>query len=394
MSDDLHADKKSAEESKVITHRAADPVYPGLEGVLAGESAICDVEESTGQLLYRGYPIQDLAERASFEEVAYLLLMGKLPNREELAGFSAELVGSRPLPETTLRFLKSVPASVHLMDFLRTAVSFQGLDDPDRGSNTHEANLRKAIRLIARMPVLLAAFQNGRREPLSPDPSLSHAANLLWMLTGKRPDPFSAKVMEVSLILYAEHEFNASTFAARVTASSLSDLHSAITAAIGSLKGPLHGGANEAVMKMLLEIGGVENAESFVRDRLARKERIMGFGHRVLKKGDIRSDIIKRYAKELGERKKDTKWFVLSERIEELVRREKGLPPNLDFYSASAYYLMGLPIELDTPLFVCSRIAGWSAHVLEQHDHNRLIRPRCRYTGPPERPFPPIESKG
>lgn len=371
----------------------SDRVYPGLEGVLAGESAICDVEETTGGLLYRGYPIGELAEQATFEEVAYLLLMGKLPNRKELSGFSEALARARTLSESARRFLKTVSPGANPMDFLRTAVSFLGLEDPDRSSNEHPANLRKAIRLIAQIPSLLAAFRSAPEAPPEPDPGLSHAANLLYLITGRRPDPFSAKVMEVSLILYAEHEFNASTFAARVTASSLSDLHSAITSAIGSLKGPLHGGANEAVMKMLLEIGGIENAERFLHDRLSRKERIMGFGHRVLKTGDIRSDIIKRYARELGEKKNDRKWYDLSRWIEEKMAREKGLRPNLDFYSASAYYLLGLPIEFDTPLFVCSRIAGWSAHVLEQHDHNRLIRPRCRYTGPRDLRYLPIESR-
>ncbi len=375
--------------------RGADPdrIYHGLEGVLAGASAICDVEETNGGLFYRGYRIEDLAERASFEEVAYLLLMGKLPNRKELSAFSEELARSRPLPEAARRFLKTVSPTANPMDFLRTAVSFLGLDDPDRESNAHSENLRKAIRLIAQIPSLLAAFRSAPGEPPPSDPSLSHAANLLYLLTGRRPDPFSAKVMEVSLILYAEHEFNASTFAARVTASSLSDMHSAVTSAIGSLKGPLHGGANEAVMKMLLEIGGIENAERYIGKRLARKERIMGFGHRVLKQGDVRSKIIKKYAEELGERKKDRKWFDLSSRIEEKMRREKELYPNLDFYSASAYYLLGLPIEFDTPLFVCSRISGWSAHVMEQHDHNRLIRPRCFYTGPKDLPYLPIEHR-
>ena len=370
-----------------------DRVYPGLEGVLAGESAICDVEEATGGLFYRGYRIEDLAERASFEEVAYLLQLGKLPNRKELSDFSTELVQSRPLSEPARRFLKTVPPGSNPMDFLRTAVSFLGLDDPDRESNARPANLRKAVRLIAQIPSLLAAFKSAPGAPPAPDPSLSHAANLLYLLTGTRPDPFSARVMEVSLILYAEHEFNASTFAARVTASSRSDMHSAITSAVGSLKGPLHGGANEAVMKMLLDIGGIENAERFIHARLARKERIMGFGHRVLKTGDVRSDIIKKYAKDLGEKKNDRKWFDLSSRIEEIMRREKGLHPNLDFYSASAYYLLGLPIEFDTPLFVCSRISGWSAHVIEQHDHNRLIRPRCLYTGPRNLPYVPMESR-
>lgn len=370
-------------------------VFPGLEGVLAGESAICDVDSESGGLLYRGYRIEDLAEGASFEEVAYLLLMGRLPDQEALSEFSAEWVRSRPLPERVLRFLKELPPSANPMDVLRTAVSILGIDDPDRDRNDHPANLRKGIRLAAQMPMILAAFQafSQKKAFLLSEPGLSHAENLLYLLTGERPDPFSAKVMNVSLILYAEHEFNASSFAARVTASSLSDMHSAITSGIGSLKGPLHGGANEQVMKMLLEVGTVDRVEPYLRDRLARKERIMGFGHRVLKTGDSRSNIIKRYAKELGERKKNTRWFEIGSRIEEIMAKEKHLHPNLDFYSAPAYYLLGLPVQLDTPLFVCSRVSGWAAHVIEQHDHNRLIRPRCLYTGPKNQKFVPLESR-
>jgi 2-methylcitrate synthase/citrate synthase II len=369
-----------------------EKVYDGLEGVLAGESAICDVDHDTGGLLYRGYRIVDLAEQASFEEVAYLLLVGTLPNQKALSSFREDLAGARSLPDHVVRFLQGLPLSSNPMDVLRTGVSLLGVEDSDRESNDHRSNFRKAVRLTAQMPTLLAAF--GRKGDLPPFVSdLSHAEHLLYLLTGRRPDPFSVKVMNVSLILYAEHEFNASTFAARVTASSLSDIHSAVTSAIGSLKGPLHGGANEAVMKMLLEIGSIENAEKYIRERLARKERIMGFGHRVLKGGDVRSDIIKRYAEELGERKNEKKWFELSSRIEAIMREEKNLHPNLDFYSASAYYLMGLPISFDTPLFVCSRISGWSAHVIEQHDHNRLIRPRCKYTGPRGLPYLPIEKR-
>jgi 2-methylcitrate synthase/citrate synthase II len=373
----------------------SEKVTPGLEGVLAGESAICDVDHETGSLLYRGYRIEDLAEQATFEEVAYLLLIGRLPNREELFRFSIDLRRARSLPERVVRIMREIPNSAHPMDALRTAVSMLGIEDPDAGSNDHPENFRKAIRLIAQIPTALAVFHaasKGKRPP-APDPTLSHAANLLYILTGAKPDPFSAKVMEVSLILYAEHEFNASTFAARVTVSSLSDIHSGVTSAIGSLKGPLHGGANEQVMEMLLRIGKLENVERYIGDHLARKERIMGFGHRVLKRGDVRSDIIKRYAKELGEKKKETKWYEMSSRIEEIMSKEKGLFPNLDFYSASAYYLLGLPVQLDTPLFVCSRISGWSAHVIEQLDHNRLIRPRCLYTGPRDLKYVPLESR-
>ncbi len=369
-------------------------VHEGLEGVLAGESAICEVNHEVGGLRYYGYEIADLAEHCSFEEVAYLLLMGTLPQPDELREFKEELVASRPVSHKTLDFLRQISPSVKRMDVLRTAVSILGMEETLHNKNDHVTNLKKATRLIAQMPVILAALldQNTKEEVRS-DSSLSHAAYLLTILTGIRPDPFAVKVIDVSLILYAEHEFNASTFAARVTASSLSDLHSAITSAIGTLKGPLHGGANEAVMEMLLEIAAHGDVADYLAERLDKKERIMGFGHRVLRKGDPRSDIIKNYAKKLGERMGDEQWYKISTTLETLMRQQKGLYPNLDFYSASAYYLLGLPIPIYTPLFVCSRIAGWAAHVMEQHDHNRLIRPRCAYTGPAAKTFVSLEER-
>lgn len=369
-------------------------VHHGLEGILAGESMICEVDHEAGKLRYYGYEIEDLAEHCAFEEVAYLLLMGALPNPDELRQFKEALVASRPITIKTIDCLRQVSPSVKRMDMLRTAVSILGMDDPDHEANDHAANLRKAIRLTAQMPILLAALLNLPVDKnVLADPSLSHAAYLLTALTGRRPEPFAVKVIDVSLILYAEHEFNASTFAARVTASSLSDLHSAITSAIGTLKGPLHGGANEAVMDMLLEIDTDSDVKKYLAERLARKERIMGFGHRVLRKGDPRSNIIKAYAKKLGQQLGDEHWYKVSTTLEGMMQQEKGLYPNLDFYSASAYYLLGLPIPIYTPLFVCSRITGWAAHVMEQHDHNRLIRPRCAYTGPEARAFLPLEKR-
>jgi len=371
-----------------------DPVVPGLDGVLAGDSAICEVDHAA--LRYRGYLIDDLAAQASFEEVAFLLLFGTLPNRNDLDLFQDALIGARNVPSHIVEFLRAIPESVNRMDALRTAVSILGLDDPDTGSNTHAANLRKGIRLCAQMPALLAALVNRSDEASAMLPEngpRAHSEYLLTLLTGSAPDAFSSKVIDVSLILYAEHEFNASTFAARVTASSMSDLHSAVTSAIGTLKGPLHGGANEAVMAMLLEIDAHGDVQRYLSGRLAKKEKIMGFGHRVLRKGDPRSDIIKGYAKSLGEARGELKWASLSAEIEETMLREKGLYPNLDFYSASAYYLLGLPISIYTPLFVCSRITGWAAHIMEQHESNRLIRPRCRYTGEGARPFLPLADR-
>ncbi len=368
---------------------------PGLEGVPAGKSAICRVDHESGGLIYRGYLIHDLAAGASYEEVAYLLLYKRLPNKKEVEEFSAALLQARTLPGPVADLAARLPTGdggrADPMDLLRTGVSLLGALDPDRADNGHEANLRKSIRLIAQIPTLMAlAFKGPSRLPL---PSTSHAEHLLKLITGKEPSEEEVRAMNVSLILYAEHEFNASTFAARTVASSLSDLHSAVTAAIGSLKGPLHGGANERVMEMFLEIGEPERAEEWVKRRLANRERIMGFGHRVLKKGDARSDIIKEHARRLSEARGETKWFLISERIERLMREAKGLFPNLDFYTASTYYLLGIPIPLYTPLFVCSRVAGWCAHIIEQHDDNRLIRPRSLYTGPENSTFVPLDER-
>ncbi|GIW54099.1 MAG: citrate synthase [Nitrospiraceae bacterium] len=374
------------------------PYRPGLEGVLAGETALCQVDEGDSGLRYRGYAIGDLAEQATFEEVAYLLLFGKLPTRKELDDFSVQLHSQWGLPGPVEAFVGVVPRDAHPMDVLRTGVSLLGMTDPDAADCSHEANVRKSVRLLAQIPVLIATayrLAHGKRQ-IRPRAGLRFAQNLLYLLTDHQGDDQAkamARVLDVSLILYAEHEFNASTFAARVTASTMTDLHAAITSAIGTLKGPLHGGANEAVAAMLLDIKTRDRAERWVRDALAAKRRVMGFGHRVLKKGDPRSAIIQRHAEALSRACGDTRWYEIATIIDGIMQQEKGLFPNLDFYTAVAYLLMGIPRDLYTPVFVCSRITGWCAHVIEQQDHNRLIRPRALYTGPPPRAYVSIDER-
>jgi 2-methylcitrate synthase len=374
------------------------PYSPGLEGVLAGETALCLVDEGEGGLRYRGYAVSDLAAKATFEEVAHLLLFGKLPTQKELKDFSAQLVAHSVLPDPVAALLDVVPPAAHPMDVLRTSVSLLGMTDPDASENSHDVNVRKSVRLLAQIPLIIAtAYRLANGKPrVEPQPDLSFAENLLFLLTDQRGDERAramARVLDVSLTLYAEHEFNASTFAARVTASTMTDLHSAITSAIGTLKGPLHGGANEAVAEMFLEIGSREGAERWVREALANKHRIMGFGHRVLKKGDARSAIIQQHAESLSRICGDRRWYEIATTIERVIQQEKGLYPNLDFYTAVAYLLMGIPRDLYTPVFVCSRITGWCAHVIEQQDHNRLIRPRALYTGPMTREYVPLDRR-
>lgn len=375
------------------------PLYsPGLEGVLAGESALCQVDEGETGLRYCGYAVTELAEHARFEEVAYLLLFGKLPTRKELDDLSTQLAANWVLPGPVEAFLGVLPSTAHPMDILRTAVSLLGMTDREAEDNSHQANVRKALRLMALIPLLItSAFRLSHGKPRRrPNADLSFSENLLYLLTGRTGQAEAesmARVLDVSLILYAEHEFNASTFSARVTASTLTDLYSAITSAIGTLKGPLHGGANEAVAAMFEEIGTVERAEPWVREALSAKRRIMGFGHRVLKRGDSRSLIIQRQAETLSRVCGDTRWYEIATRIDRMMQTEKGLYPNLDFYTAVAYLLMDIPRELYTPVFVCSRITGWCAHVIEQQDHNRLIRPRALYTGPPPQTYVPIDQR-
>ena len=375
------------------------PTYsPGLDGVLAGETKLCHVDEGEGGLRYLGYAVSDLAEKATFEEVAYLLLFSKLPTQKELKDFATQLAAYSVLPGPIAAFLGMVPPAAHPMDILRTSVSLLGMTDPDASDSSHEAHIRKAIRLMAQIPLIITTahrLANGKPH-VEPQADLSFAENLLFLLTDRRDDgqaKVMAHVLDVSLTLYAEHEFNASTFSARVTASTMTDLHSAITSAIGTLKGPLHGGANEAVAEMFLGIERCERAEQWVRTSLANKQRIMGFGHRVLKQGDSRSAIIQQHAESLSRICGDCRWYEIATIIDRVVQQEKGLRPNLDFYTAVAYLLIGIPRELYTPVFVCSRITGWCAHVIEQQDHNRLIRPRALYTGPTTREYVPLDRR-
>src|SRR5688572_18643316 len=358
----------------------------GLEDVVAATSAICYLDGDRGVLAYYGYDVHDLARGASFEEVCYLLWHGRLPNRAELGDLQSQLAAARPLSESMLRLMKQLPPSDG-MDMLRTLTSALGQFDSEAGDNSAAANYRKAVRLTAQLSTLVATY--GRMQagggPIAPDPALGHAANFLYMLTGKRPDALSTHAFDVALVLHADHELNASTFAGRVAAATLTDLYSAIVGAIGALKGPLHGGANADVMRLLIEIGPdapPERIDDAIRGKLARKVKIPGFGHRVYTTVDPRATHLRRMSKELGEKAGNTRWYEMSQRIEALVKGEKKLNPNVDFYSASVYYTLGIPIDLFTPIFAVSRVSGWTAHCLEQYANNRLIRPRTDYIGP------------
>ena len=357
----------------------------GLEDVVAADSSICYLDGQRGVLAYFGYDIHDLV-RASFEEVCYLLWHGRLPNRAELGDLQSQLAAARPVSEPILRLMKQLPPSDG-MDTLRTLTSALGQYDPDAGDNSQAANHRKAVRLTAQLGSLVATY--GRLQagggPIQPDPALGHAANFLYMLTGHRPAALSVRAFDIALILHADHELNASTFAARVIAATLSDLYSATVGAIGALKGPLHGGANAEVMRLLIELGPdarPERVDEAIRAKFAKKIKIPGFGHRVYRTEDPRATHLRKMSKEIGEKAGNTRWFEMSRRIEALVTSEKKLYANVDFYSASTYYMLGIPIDLFTPIFAVSRVAGWTAHCLEQYANNRLIRPRTEYVGP------------
>jgi len=362
---------------------------PGLEGVIAGETAISTI---TGGLRYRGYPVTELAEKASFDEVAHLLLHGELPTHKQLADFNNRLAAAQKLPSVLGELLKKLPKDAVPMDVVRTGVSILAHYDADLATNGRAANLRKAERLLAQIPLIIAeAYRSTKGLPVvAPKPELGFAANMLYMLKGTPPDAFDTKAFDVSLILYAEHEFNASTFTARVVCSTESDLHSSITAAIGALKGPLHGGANEKVMDLLLATGGPDKAEAWIRNALAKKTKVMGFGHRVYKHGDVRARVLKEYARQAAQRAGTSGWETAAETIEKVMETEKNLFPNLDWPAGRLYHAMGLEVPLYTPFFVASRVTGWAAHVIEQLEHNRIIRPRSRYTGPEEKHVTPI----
>ena len=370
----------------------------GLEDVVATSSAICYLDGERGVLAYCGYDIHDLAKSATFEEVCFLLWHRRLPSRAELGDLQSQLAAGRALPEPVIRLMRSLPP-VDGMDALRTITSALAHYDSDLADASPQAQYRKAVRLTAQVGTIVATWgrlQNGGG-PLAPDPAMSHAASFLYLLSGERPNATAIHALDVALILHADHELNASTFAGRVAAATLTDIYSAIVAAIGTLKGPLHGGANAEVMKLLLELGQTatgERVDEVIRGKLARKEKIPGFGHRVYKTEDPRATHLRRMSQDLGKRSGNTAWFDMSQRIEALVKGEKKLNPNVDFYSASTYYALGIPIDLYTPVFAVSRMAGWTAHILEQYANNRLIRPRADYTGPtyPQR-FAPLDQR-
>jgi citrate synthase len=373
---------------------SSDEVQRGLQDVIALESHICFIDGQQGRLIYDGYDIRDLAAQSNFEETAYLLWYGRLPTSDQLATLRHRLVELRELPPAMIERIDSMPASATPMDVLRTAVSELSLFEPDE-SRPGASSIGGAQRLTAVLPSILGQFHRRRAglPKLGVRADLSHASYLLYALLDREPTELEGRVLDVALILHADHELNASTFAARVTASTLSDLYSAVTSAVGTLKGPLHGGANERVMELLEEIRTPDRAEEVVKEKLSRHERIMGFGHRVYKVEDPRATILRAWSHRMGEAKGDLHYYELLRRVEEVVHREKGLYPNVDLYSGSVYALLGIPSDLFTPVFAASRVAGWTAHVLEEYQDLRLIRPMAKYIGPTDLPYVPISGR-
>ena len=374
---------------------ATPTIYKGLVGVYADVSSVSKVMPETNSLTYRGYAVQDLCEESNFEEVAFLLWHGELPTAAQLAAFQAEERANRALSPALLRVLAEIPRDAHPMDAIRTAVSFMGAEDPEAGDVSDAAQRRKAMRLLAKLPTAVAATNRLSKglAPIAPDPSLPFCENFFHLVFGRVPQPEVIKSFDVSMILYAEHTFNASTFVARTVTSTVADLHGAIAAAIAALKGPLHGGANEAVMHMLNEVGGPEHAEAWIRGKFDHKALVMGFGHRVYKNGDSRVPTMTKYAEKMAEVVGDRRWMETSRVLAAKMLRAKNIHPNLDFPAGPAYYLMGFDIPMFTPIFVCSRITGWAAHVFEQAADNRLIRPLSHYTGAEQRPVVPIAAR-
>ncbi len=367
----------------------------GLRGVAAASSSISDVNGEKGELIYQGYNIHDLAKHSTFEEVIFLLWNKRLPNAAELSELEQSLRAAYEVPAELIALMKQLPREGDPMDVLRTAISALEFYDSNARDISRETSIKTAVRLTAQFPTIVAAsdrIRNGH-EPVAPDSSLSIAANFLYMLRGEKPSEHDARVFDVCLILHADHELNASTFTARVVAGTLADMYACVTAAIGALSGPLHGGANTNVMKTLLEIGALENAEPYVKKALAEKRKMMGFGHAVYKTEDPRATHLRQFSKEIGAANGDSKWYEMSRKVEEVMLREKGLYPNVDFYSASAYYSMGIPLDLYTPIFAVSRISGWTGHVLEQYADNKLIRPRAEYIGARDLPYVPIAER-
>jgi citrate synthase len=365
----------------------------GLEGIVAAQTSISSIID--GVLTYAGINIDELAENASFEEVVYLLWNTRLPKADELAQLKKDLAENAAIPEDVISLLKTSPKENHPMAVLRTAVSALALYDPEAQDMSREANVRKAIRLQAKIATIVAAYHRIRegKEVIAPRADFGFAQNFLYMLNGEEPDQIAIDALDTALVLHADHELNASTFAARVTVATLSDIYSGITSAIGALKGPLHGGANEAVMAMLEEIKDPANVESYIREKLDQKVKIMGFGHRVYKDGDPRAKHLRKMSEKLTSITGQPQWYEMSVKIDELVTSEKGLKPNVDFYSASVYHSLGIPRDLFTPIFAISRMSGWTAHILEQYENNRLIRPRAEYIGPVDAHYVPVEER-
>jgi citrate synthase len=364
------------------SHTAA--AATGLRGVVVGASTVSDVVGDKGELIYQGYNIHELAKSSTFEEVAFLLWNKRLPRRAELDELKHAIGEAYAVPKPIIDLLRQIPREADPIDVLRTAVSALEFYDPEARDISREVSLKTSIKLTAQFPTLVAAADRIRRglDPVEPLPDENIATNFLYMLKGEKPSEHDAHVFDVCLVLHADHELNASTFTARVVAGTLANIYASVTAAIGALSGPLHGGANTNVMKTLLEIGDIENLESFIKQALAEKRKIMGFGHAVYRTEDPRATHLRKFSKEMGERAGVTKWYEMSRKLEEVMMREKGLYPNVDFYSASTYYVMGIPLDLYTPIFAISRITGWTAHILEQYADNKLIRPRAEYVGP------------
>ena len=374
---------------------STESLSKGLEGIVAAQTRLSDVRGEVGELIYAGYDINELAGKVGYEEVVHLLHWNRLPNKKELAELKANLAAARDLPKGVIDLLRLIPRDTPPMDAVRTAVSALGCFDSQRDNHSYDDQRRKAMHLIAQIPIITAYFHRIRqgKDILAPKPELGEAANFLYLMDGEVPSAEKASTIDLCYILHADHGMNASTFSARVTIATLSDMYSAITSAIGTLKGPLHGGANEGVIKMLQEIGSLEKVDAYIDECLAQKKKIMGIGHRVYKTLDPRAPTLKRMAQVLGSKLGESKWIQMSDRIAELMLKKKNLQANVDFYSATVYYSLGIPTDLFTPIFAIARTSGWTAHILEQLADNRLIRPQSQYVGPVGLKVKPVEQR-
>ena len=377
------------------TAKQSTAAAAGLRGVVAAQSKIGDVDGEKGILIYQGYNIHDLAEHSTFEEVVYLLWNARLPKRDELEDLKQEFQENYEAPREIIEMMKTFPKDANPMDVLRTAVSALDFYDREGHGTDRENAMKAAIKLTAQMPTIVAAWDRIRngKEVIAPDKTLSIAENFLYMLRGEKPEADEARMFDICLILHADHELNASTFTTRVVSGTLADVYGAVTAGIAALAGPLHGGANTKVMESLLEVGEVENVEAWLDKKLANKEKVMGIGHAVYKTEDPRATWLRKFSRQMGEKKGETKWFEMSQKLEKLMHERKGMFPNVDFYSASTYYLMGIPLDLYTPIFAISRISGWTGHILEQYGDNKLIRPRAEYVGERDLKYASIDQR-